>query len=70
MTNQHSATGVPPHDVPMDAVAEQGFVLVDGPDGVAVTLTPKAASGSAQSIAQAASDAAQQKPEDPPPAGD
>ncbi|MDH7974680.1 hypothetical protein QH494_21015 [Sphingomonas sp. AR_OL41] len=54
----------------MDAVAEQGFVLVDGPDGVAVTLTPKAASGSAQSIAQAASDAAQHKPEDPPPASD
>jgi hypothetical protein len=48
----------------MDAVAEQGFVLIDGPDGVAVTLTPKAASGSARSIARAASDAERHIPDE------
>ena len=31
------------HDRPSEVVAEQGKVLVDGPDGVAVTLTPEAA---------------------------
>jgi hypothetical protein len=31
------------HDHPSDVAAEQGVVIVDGPDGVAVTFTPKAA---------------------------
>lgn len=37
MTAQH------PHDEPSDVVAEQGEVLVEGPDGVSVSLTPAAA---------------------------
>ena len=31
------------HDEPSEVEAEEGEVLVDGPDGVAVTLTPEAA---------------------------
>ena len=31
------------HDEPSEVEAEDGDVLVDGPDGVAVTLTPEAA---------------------------
>ena len=31
------------HDRPSDVVAEDGEVIVDGPDGVAVALTPDAA---------------------------
>jgi hypothetical protein len=52
-----------PADEPLDAVAEQGVVLVDGPGGVAITLTSRAASDSARSIARAADNAdAQDKP--------
>lgn len=32
-----------PHDDPSDVAAENGEVLVNGPDGVAVSLTPDAA---------------------------
>lgn len=32
-----------PHDEPSQVGAEQGEVVVDGPDGVAVSLTPQAA---------------------------
>jgi hypothetical protein len=31
------------HDVASEVAAEDGEVLVDGPDGVAVSLTPEAA---------------------------
>lgn len=31
------------HDTPSEVGAEDGHVIVDGPDGVAVTLTPAAA---------------------------
>ena len=31
------------YDTPSEVVAEQGEVIVDGPDGVAVSLTPEAA---------------------------
>jgi hypothetical protein len=31
------------HDEPSDVRAEKGIVIVDGPDGVAVSLTPEAA---------------------------
>jgi hypothetical protein len=49
-----------PSDKPIAAVAEQGVVLVDGPGGVAITLTSAAASDSARSMAQAADAADQQ----------
>ena len=32
-----------PHDTPSDVSAQEGEVLVEGPDGVAVSLTPDAA---------------------------
>ena len=31
------------HDTPSEVDAEQGVVIVEGPDGVAVSLTPDAA---------------------------
>ena len=31
------------HNEPSDVSAEEGTVMVDGPDGVAVSLTPEAA---------------------------
>ena len=31
------------HDIPSEVSAEEGEVLVDGPGGVAVSLTPRAA---------------------------
>ena len=32
-----------PHDTPSEVTAEEGEVMVDGPDGVAVSMTPDAA---------------------------
>jgi len=51
-------------DQPLDesgvANAEKGLVILDGPDGVAITLTPAAAMGTAQSLMNAAVLAAEQ----------
>lgn len=41
------------------ATAEDGVVILDGPDGVAVTMTPDAASGTADSLLEAARQARQ-----------
>jgi len=43
------------------AVAEQGQVILDGPDGVAITMTPEAAQGTARSLLAAAEQAKQQE---------
>jgi len=43
------------HDVPTSVTAEEGEVMLDGPDGLAVSFTPEAASKSAKAIAEAAS---------------
>jgi hypothetical protein len=43
------------HDVPTNVTAEEGEVMLDGPDGLAVSFTPEAASKSASAIAEAAS---------------
>ena len=53
----HSASA---HSQPSDVVAEQGDVIVEGPDGVAVTLTPEAAEETARRMMQAAEDARRQ----------
>ncbi len=45
------------HSEPSDVNAEQGKVLVEGPDGVAVTLTPDAAEETARRLVTAASEA-------------
>lgn len=50
-----------PCSKPGRASAEQGMVVLDGPDGVAVTLTPYAAEKTGQSLIQAASDALRQQ---------
>nr|WP_295671598.1 hypothetical protein [Sphingomonas sp.] len=51
-----------PHDTPTDASAEEGEVMLDGPDGLAMSLTPNAADASAAAIRQAADLARKQKP--------
>lgn len=43
-----------PETEPGIATAEQGFVILDGPDGVAVTMTPEAASLTGHSLMSAA----------------
>lgn len=42
------------------SVAEEGLVLLDGPDGVAVSLTPEAAEETGQELIRAANEARQQ----------
>ncbi|MES2057381.1 MAG: hypothetical protein V4564_15715 [Pseudomonadota bacterium] len=53
-------TSKSPHDTPTEATAEQGEVMLDGPDGLAVSLTPDAARRSAERIARAAREAGNQ----------
>jgi hypothetical protein len=43
------------------ASAEEGQVMLDGPDGVAVAMTPEAAEKTAQSLLAAAEEAAGQQ---------
>jgi hypothetical protein len=38
------------HDEPSEVTAEQGEVMVDGPDGVAVSLTPDAAAETSERL--------------------
>jgi hypothetical protein len=45
---------------PSDVNAEQGKVIVEGPDGVAVTLTPDAAEETARRLISAAVEARRQ----------
>jgi len=45
---------------PSDVSAEQGEVILEGPDGVAVTLTPEAAEETARRMLDAAAEARQQ----------
>ncbi|MGH6617274.1 hypothetical protein [Sphingomonas sp.] len=53
-------TSKAPHNIPTEATAEQGEVMLDGPDGLAVSLTPDAARRSAERIARAAQEAGDQ----------
>lgn len=46
-----------PYEVPGRASVEDGVVLLDGPDGVAVSMTPDAAEATAESLLQAAAQA-------------
>jgi hypothetical protein len=43
-----------PHDEPSAVEAEKGEVIVDGPDGVAVSLTPGAANETSRRLLYAA----------------
>jgi len=49
-----------PHDTPTRATAEQGEVMLDGPGGLALSLTPHAAAKSAVAMAKAATRAGRQ----------
>ncbi|MGZ8283785.1 MAG: hypothetical protein ACXWUN_12665 [Allosphingosinicella sp.] len=48
------------HKLPSEVAAEQGAVIVEGPDGVAVTLTPDAAEETGRRMLRAASEARRQ----------
>jgi hypothetical protein len=48
------------HAQPSEVIAEQGEVLVEGPDGVAVSLTPDAAEETARRMILAADTARRQ----------
>jgi hypothetical protein len=51
-----------PDDQPGVASAEQGIVILDGPDGVAIAMTPDAADGTGRSLLAAAEAARAQRP--------
>lgn len=55
-----------PHAQPGVAVAEQGVVILDGPGGLALTLTPDAAARTGQSLLDAAASAREQTPDSAP----
>jgi len=46
-----------PYDEPSEVTAEEGEVLVNGPDGVAVSLTPEAAGETSQRLLYGAAEA-------------
>ncbi|MBN8813213.1 hypothetical protein ACQKOH_07845 [Sphingomonas sp. NPDC092331] len=49
-----------PAEDPGVATAEQGVVLLDGPDGVAIAMTPRAAEETGRRLVAAAHEAASQ----------
>ena len=48
---------VPVHVQPSEVIAEEGKVIVEGPNGVAITFVPDAAEETARRLLQAAADA-------------
>jgi hypothetical protein len=54
MGEQRKGAFAEPHDVPGIATAEGGLVILDGPGGLAVTLTPRAATSTGRSLLDAA----------------
>lgn len=46
-----------PHETPTKATAEQGEVMLDGPGGLALSMTPAAADASAKALTRAAIEA-------------
>lgn len=56
-----------PQTQPGQAVAEEGLVILDGPGGIAVTMTPDAAAGTGQSLLDAAVIARTQRTQPGPP---
>jgi hypothetical protein len=51
-----------PFEEPSEVAAEDGAVIVDGPDGIAVSLTPDAAEQTARRLSDAAREARRQTP--------
>jgi hypothetical protein len=56
--------GPQPETEPGVATAEAGLVILEGPDGVAATMTPDAAARTGQSLIEAAALAARQQATD------
>ncbi len=54
------STAPQPHRSPGIATAEDGVVILDGPDGLAITMTPEAAALTGQSLVSAAEEAKRQ----------
>ncbi|MFD1788734.1 hypothetical protein ACFSC3_14285 [Sphingomonas floccifaciens] len=52
-----------PEEQAGQAVAEEGIVVLDGPGSVAVSMTPHAAEGTAESLSDAAREARRQAAE-------
>lgn len=50
-----------PYDEPGVASVEEGHVLLDGPNGIAITLTPEAAIATGESLAKAGREALKHK---------
>lgn len=48
------------YSTPGKATAEAGKVFLDGPDGIAITLTPEAADRTGQALIRAAAEAREQ----------
>lgn len=57
MSQNHDRARVKPSDTPGRATAQDGLVLLDGPNGVAVTMTAEAAELTAESLRLAAAQA-------------
>lgn len=58
-------TAIEPETEPGVASAEEGLVILDGPDGLALTMTADAAARTGQSLIDAAAIAGQQTPSRP-----
>lgn len=56
------STAIQPETEPGVASAEDGLVILDGPDGLALTMTADAAARTGQSLIDAAALAEQQAP--------
>jgi hypothetical protein len=59
--DQHNEHHIP-EELPGVASAEQGVVILDGPNGVAIAMTPDAADSTARSLLAAAERARAQNP--------
>jgi len=55
-----------PSPRPAEAIAEQGIVLLDGPQGAVLALTPEAAAVTGENLLRAASLAARQRSDTSP----
>lgn len=49
------------YDEPSTVTAEEGTVIIDGPDGMALTITPEAAQETSHRLLEAAAEAAGQR---------
>jgi len=50
-----------PHTTASEVTAEQGEVIIDGPDGVAISMTPEAAEETGRRLQDSARVAAEQR---------